>query len=80
MDLRIPNQFMERHKITQGAFVEDFVNKFHFCTVFSKLDMRQGYHQLLIDPETRKIATFCTPWGNMGPKRLIFGAKASQDL
>jgi len=33
--------------------------------VFSKLDMRQGYHQLLLDPESRKIATFSTPWGNM---------------
>jgi len=54
--------------------------KFHDCTVFSKLDMRQGYHQLLLDPESRKIATFSTPWGNMRPKRLIFGVKASQDL
>lgn len=26
------------------------------------------------------IATFGTPWGNMRPKRLIFGAKSSQDL
>ena len=47
---------------------------------FSKLDMRQGYHQLVLDPESRQVATFCTPWGNMRPKRLIFGAKVSQDL
>ena len=80
MDLRVPNQFMERNRITQGPIVEDFMYKFHDCTVFSKLDMRQGYHQLLLDPESRKIATFSTPWGNMRPKRLIFGAKASQDL
>ena len=80
VDLRVPNQFMERNRITQGPIVEDFMYKFHDCTVFSKLDMRQGYHQLLLDPESRKIATFSTPWGNMRPKRLIFGAKASQDL
>ena len=80
MDLRVPNQFMERNRIAQGPIVEDFMYKFHDCTVFSKLDMRQGYHQLLLDPESRKIATFSTPWGNMRPKRLIFGAKASQDL
>ena len=80
VDLRIPNQFMERNRITQSTVVEDFMYKFHNCTVFSKLDMKQGYHQLLLDPESRKIATFSTPWGNMRPKRLIFGAKSSQDL
>ena len=80
VDLRIPNQFMERHRITQGTVVEDLMYKFHDCTIFSKFDMKQGYHQLLLDPESRKVATFSTPWGNMRPKRLIFGAKASQDL
>ena len=80
VDLRIPNQFMERNGITQGTIVEDFMYRFHDCIIFSKLDMRQGYHQLLLDPESRKIATFSTTWGNMQPKRLIFGAKASQDL
>ena len=42
--------------------------------------MRQGCHQLLLNPEARKIATFSNPCGNMRSKRLIFGAKASQDL
>lgn len=41
--------------------------------------MRQGYHQLLLDPESRMVATFCTLRGNMRAKRLIFGAKSSQD-
>ena len=80
MDLGVPNQYMERHRITQGTVVVDFMYKFHDCVIFSKLDMRQGYHQLLLDPESRKIATFSTPWGNFRPKRLIFGAKSSQDL
>ena len=53
VDLRIPNQFMERHRITQSTVVEDFMYKFHDRTVFSKLDMKQGYHQLLLDPESR---------------------------
>ena len=33
-----------------------------------------------MDPETRKIATFSTPWGNYRPRRLVFGAKSSQDV
>lgn len=80
IDLRIPNKFMERCKITPAAIVEDFTHKFHECTIFSKLDMNQGYNQLELDETSRRIATFSTPWGNIRPKRLIFGAKASQDL
>lgn len=80
VDLRVPNQSMERTRIVQAPVVEDFIYKFHDCKVWSKLDMRQGYHQLLLAPESREVATFSTPWGNMRPKRLVFGAKASQDV
>eukprot|EP00794_Sanderia_malayensis_P021365 gene21365-23445_t len=80
VDLRVPNQCMERSRITHGSIIEEFTYKFHDCKVFSKMDMKQGYHQLLLHPESSQFATFCTPWGNMRPKRLIFGAKASQDL
>ena len=78
--MRVPNQFMERSRITHESIIEEFTHKFLDCKVFSKLDMKQGYHQLLLHPDSRQVATFCTPWGNMRPKRLIFGVKASQDL
>ena len=80
VDLRVPNQYMERLRITQETVAEDFMYKFHDCVIFYKLDMRQGYHQLLLDPESRKIATFSIPWGNFRPKRFIFGRKSSKDL
>ena len=80
VDLRVPNKYMERSRITQAPIVEDFIHKFHDCTIWTKLDLRQGYHQLMLDPQSRGIATFSTPWGNFRPKRLVFGAKASQDL
>ena len=35
---------------------------------------------MVLHPVSRAVATFSTPWGNMRPKRLIFGAKSSQDL
>ena len=44
------------------------------------MDLKQGYHQLILHPESRAVATFSTPWGNMRPKGLIFEAKSSQDL
>ena len=80
VDLRIPNKYMERNRISQSPVVEDFTYNFHDCTIFSKMDLRQGYHQLILHPDSRQIATFSTPWGNVRPKRLIFGAKSSQDL
>lgn len=45
VDLQAPNKYTERHRITQSSIVEDFMHKFHDCTIFSKLDMKQGYHQ-----------------------------------
>ena len=80
IDLRVPNKFMERNRITQGTIVEGFIYKFHECVVFSKLDLRSGYHQLMLHPDSRAVVTFSTPWGKCRPKRLVFGAKASQDL
>ena len=80
IDLRVPNKCMERTRIIQAPVVEDFIHKFHDCVVFSKLDLRSGYHQLMLHPASRAIVTFSTPWENFRPKRLIFGAKASQDL
>ena len=44
VDLRVPNKFMERSPIIHGSIIEEFTHKFHDCRVFSKLDMRQGYH------------------------------------
>ena len=80
VDLRVPNKYMERNRIMQAPVVEDFTCKFHDCKIFSKMDLKQGCHQLILHPDSRAIATFSTPWGNMRPKRLTFGAKSSQDL
>jgi hypothetical protein len=65
IDMRIANKSMERNRITQSPVVEDFIYTFHKCKVFSKMDLRQGYHQLMLDLESRAIATFSIPWGNM---------------
>ena len=79
IDMRIPNESMKRSRCVQAPIIEDFTYHLRGCKIFSKLDLTQGYHQLSIDEETRALATFSTPWGNYRPKRLIFGAKSSQD-
>jgi len=80
IDLRVVNKAMSRNRIVQAPLVEDFAHAFNDCKVFSKLDLKQGYHQLTLDEESRRVVTFSTPWGNYRPRRLVFGAKSSQDL
>ena len=77
IDMRIPNKLMKRSRCVQSPKVEDFICHLHDCKIFTKLDLQQGYHQLILDPKTRQIATFSTHWGNY---RLIFVAKSSQDV
>ena len=44
VDLRVPNKNTERSRIAQAPIVEDFIHKFHHCTIWTKLDLRQGDH------------------------------------
>ena len=78
--MRIPNQSMKQSRCVSSPRVEDFIYRLHDCKIFTKLDLRQGYHQLALDPSTRQVATFSTPWGNYRPQRLVFGAKSLQDV
>ena len=45
IDMRIPNKSMKRSWCVQSPRVEDFIYRLHDCKVFTKLDLRQGYHQ-----------------------------------
>ena len=80
IDMRVPNQSMKRSWCIQSPRIEDFIYCLHDCKIFTKLDLRQGYHQLALDPSTRQVATFSTPWEITDPNDLVFGAKSSQDV
>ena len=78
--MRIPNQSMKRSQCFQSPRVEDFIYRLHDYKIVTQLDLRQDYRQLALDPSTRQVTTFSTPWGNYRPQRLVFGAKSSQDV
>ena len=80
LDLRLLNKSMLRTRNIQAPITEDFVTEFRDCRIFSKLDLNHGYHQFCLDPGSRKIMTFSTPWGNYRYKRLAFGGVNSQNL
>ena len=48
---------MERTRQVQAPIMEDFIDTFKDCMVFSKLDMNRGYHQFALDEESRKLVT-----------------------
>ena len=48
IDMRIPNESMKQSRCVQAPRVEDFVYQLHDCKIFTKLDLRQGYHQLTL--------------------------------
>mgnify|MGYP001794627884 FL=1 len=55
--------------------VEDFIYKFHDCKTCTNFDMRRGYLQLEQDSTSQTVATFSTPWGNFGQKRLVLASQ-----
>ena len=71
IDMRIPNQSMKRSRCVQSPRVEDFIYRQHDCKIFTKLDLEQGFRQIALDPSTKQVATFSTPWGNYRPQRLV---------
>ena len=49
-------------------------------TVFSKLDLRWGYHQLKLHPDSRSITTFTTHCGLYRYKPLMFGISSASEV
>ena len=55
--------------------LDEILYEVNGAKIFSKLDLVQGYHQIVLDEKSRGIATFSTPQGLFRYKYLIFGAK-----
>ena len=72
VDVRRANEAIisERHPI---ATVDEVLHSLNQSTVFSKLDLKWGYHQVELDPDSRNITTFVTYCGLYRNKRLMFG-------
>jgi len=58
---------------------DEVVHDLNGAKVFSKLDLNQGYHQLVLHPDSRHITTFSTHLGLYRYKRLSFGISAAAE-
>ena len=74
LDMRVPNQALERRRI-QFPTVNDILHKMEGATVFTEVDLSQGYLQISLAQESRSITAFQTPDDRPYQfKRLIMGA------
>ena len=60
--------------------LEEIAHKFKGCTVFTKLDLRKGYHQIPLKPEARDLTSFASRKGILRFARLIFGMSAASEI
>ena len=78
LDMRQANEAIirGRHPIPT---VDEVLQAMNGATVFSKVDLRMGYHQLVLDQESREITTFVTHTGLYRYKRLFFGVNSATE-
>ena len=67
----------ERHPIPT---VDEVLQDMTQSSVFSKLDLKWGYHQLELSEESRDIITFSTHAGLYRYKRLMFGVTSAPEI
>ena len=79
LDMRRANEaiIMERFPIPT---LDGVVQGMHGAKVFSKLDLKEGYHQLELEEHSREITTFSTHKGLFRYKRLIFGMNTAFEV
>ena len=79
LDMRQANAAIvrERHPIPT---IEEMLLDMSKSNVFSKLDLKWGFHQLLLHPDSRSITTFTTHVGLFRYKRLLFGVSSAPEI
>ena len=79
VDMRLRNMAIKRERHVTPT-LDDIVSELNGSTIFSKLDLNKGYHQLELLPESRYITTFATHVGLRRYKRLNFGISSAAEV
>ncbi|CAB3992735.1 Hypothetical predicted protein [Paramuricea clavata] len=80
-DMREANQAIERETHTMPT-LQDFKAEVNGTKFFSKIDLKQAYHQLELHPDSRFITTFSTHAyeGLFQYKRLNYGTNSAAEI
>lgn len=79
VDMRRANEAIVRERYPIPT-VDEVLQSLNQSTVFSKLDLKWGYHQLELHPDSRSITTFTTHCGLYQYKRLMFGITSAPEV
>ena len=79
VDMRAVNEQIERERFPIPT-VEEILHEMNGAKVFSKLDLKWGFHQLELSEDSRDLTTFATHIGNFRYKRLNFGVTSAPEL
>lgn len=79
VDMRRANQAIER-EIHPLPTIDEFCIGLAGSKWFSKLDVKQAFHQISISERSREITTFMTRKGLFRYKRLMFGVTCAPEL
>ena len=78
VDMRRANEAIIRERLPIPT-VDEVLEELNGSTVFSKLDLRHGFHQVELHADSRDITTFITHDGLFSYKRLSFGVNAAPE-
>ena len=79
VDMRVPNKAIQRERHPSPT-VDDLIHNLNGATVFSKLDLKAGYHQIPLAAKSRYITTFVTHKGLRRYTRLNFGTNSASEI
>ena len=79
VDMRRANKAITRKRYPTPT-IDDLIHTLNGATVFSKLDLRSGYHQIVLAPQSRYITTFTTDQGLWRYCRLNFGTNSASEI
>lgn len=79
VDMRRANEAVIREYHPMPT-MEEFMPYLAEVTVFSKIDVKQAFHQVELSPSSREITTFITKKGLFRYKRLMFGISCAPEI
>ena len=79
IDMRLANTAIIRDNYPIPT-LEELCQDMHGSVIFSKLDLKMGYHQLELDEKSRNITTFIHSDGLSRWKVLIMGANTASEI
>ena len=79
VDMRRANEDIIRERYPIPT-VDEVLQSLNQSTVFKKMDLKWGQHQLELHPDSRSITTFTTHGGLYQYKRLMFGITSAPEV